>query len=187
MSTAAVRVATVDDAAEIARIQLTTWQTAYADVLGEKVVETLDIDELTQRWSAAVEHPGTDLLLATEGEFVVGFCIAGPAPESEVAAADGSLPSDAATVGLIATILVEPRWGRRGHGGRLLAAAAAALSARGAERGVTWVVQSDSASLAFFRGAGWQPDATVRTLDTGETTVRELRLTGGLDLKLTEG
>ena len=38
----------------------------------------------------------------------------------------------------VSTLLVEPRWGRRGHGGRLLAAAAAAL--RGARR----------------RGAGWR-------------------------------
>ncbi|PXY27989.1 GNAT family N-acetyltransferase [Prauserella muralis] len=185
MSTAAVRPATVADAAEIARIQRDTWRTAYADLLGEDTIGALDLGELTARWAEAAEHPETDLHVAVEGSFTVGFCVAGPAPAAEIAAADGSLPPDAETTGLIATLLVEPRWGRRGHGGRLLAAAAASLRERGAGRGVTWVAQSDSASLSFFRGAGWNPDNTVRTLDTGERTVRELRLTGSLELRLT--
>ncbi len=79
---------------------------------------------------------------------------------------------------------MEPRWGRRGHGGRLLGTAAAGLRRRGAERGITWVVQSDSASLAFYRSVGWNPDGTVRILDTGERTIKELRITGTLDLRL---
>ncbi|MFF5992914.1 GNAT family N-acetyltransferase [Prauserella flavalba] len=184
MSTAAVHLATVADAAEIARIQQVTWRAAYAELLGPAALDTLDADELARHWREAIEHPGSDVYLALEGEFAVGFCAAGQAPEEEIAAADGTLPADAARTGLISTVLVEPRWGRRGHGGRLLAAAAAGLRERGAERGVTWAAQSDPASLAFFRGAGWHPDGTVRTLDTGERTVRELRLTGSLDLRL---
>ncbi|TLW95271.1 GNAT family N-acetyltransferase [Saccharomonospora piscinae] len=186
MSTAAVRPATTGDASEIARLQLTTWRTAYGDALGGDVVDGLDADDVAARWADAVAHPDTDVLVATEGRFTVGFCVAGTAPESEVAAADGSLPDDAARTGLIASLVVEPRWGRRGHGGRLLAAAAAGLRERGADRGIAWVVQSDSASLSFFRGVGWNPDGTVRTLDTGQRTVRELRLTGSLDLRVAD-
>lgn len=184
MSTADVRPAGAADVAEIARIQLQIWRTAYAEILGQRVVDGLDAAELADRWSGAVEHPGTSVHVAFEGSFTVGFCVAGPAPEEEITSADGTVPPDADRTGLIATLLVEPRWGRRGHGGRLLAAAASALREHGAERGVTWVAQSDSASLSFFRGAGWNPDGTVRTLDTGERTVRELRLTGPLDLRL---
>ncbi|PRX51061.1 ribosomal protein S18 acetylase RimI-like enzyme [Prauserella shujinwangii] len=186
MSTADVRPATPADVTEIARIQLETWRAAYADVLGSRTVAELDHADLERRWSGAVEHPETAVYVATEGRFTVGFCVAGPAPDEDVAAADGSLPADAGRTGLIATVLVEPRWGRRGHGGRLLAGAAAGLRERGAERGITWVPQSDPATLSFYRGAGWNPDGTVRTLDTGEKTVRELRLTGTLELRLTE-
>lgn len=184
MSTADVRPAGQADVAEIARIQLQVWRMAYAEILGQRVVDGLDAADLVNRWSGAVEHPDTDVYVACEGSFTVGFCVAGPAPEEDVTSADGTLPQDADRTGLVATVLVEPRWGRRGHGGRLLATAASALRERGAERGVTWVAQSDSASLSFFRGAGWNPDGTVRTLDTGERTVRELRLTGALDLRL---
>ncbi|MFC4081984.1 GNAT family N-acetyltransferase [Amycolatopsis samaneae] len=184
MSDAAVRPATVQDVAEIARIQRETWRAAYTAILGEHAVATLVGADLEGTWRETIGYPGTRVHLATEGNFTVGFCVAGRAPDSEVAAADGTLPADAAATGLVAALLVEPRWGRRGHAGRLLATAAAGLRADGAERGVAWVPQADHASLGFYRRAGWAPDGTVRTLDTGETMVREIRLTGTLDLAL---
>jgi GNAT superfamily N-acetyltransferase len=186
MSTAAVRAATVADAGEIARIQRETWRAAYSGLIGSRALDTLEEADTERQWAEAIETPGTHVHLATEGGFTVGFCASGVAPESEVADANGELPEDSASTGLIASLLVEPRWGRRGHAGRLLATTASTLRADGAERGITWVAQSDHASLAFFRRAGWKPDGTVRTLDTGETTIREVRLTGALDFELTE-
>ncbi|MEC3977506.1 GNAT family N-acetyltransferase [Amycolatopsis sp. H20-H5] len=184
MAAAEVRPATVSDAAEIARIQRETWQTAYADLIGAHALSLLEQTDAEQQWATAIEFPGTQVYVATEGSFTVGFCVAGRAPESEMAAADGSLPEDAEATGLIASLLVEPRWGRRGHAGRLLGTAATGLRGEGASRGISWVAQSDHASLGFFRRAGWTPEGTVRTLDTGETTVREVRLTGTLELEL---
>lgn len=184
MSTPGVRAATPEDVAAIARIQRRTWRIAYTELLGEQALALLDSTEVEDGWAAAIEHPDTMLHLATEVGEVVGYCVAGAAPQDEVAAADGSLPADADTVGLIGDLLVEPRWSRRGHGGRLLVAAADELRACGMRRGVGWVAQSDSASLDFFRQAGWHPDNTVRTLDTGQRTVRELRLTGALEFTL---
>ncbi|HJQ48811.1 MAG TPA: GNAT family N-acetyltransferase [Amycolatopsis sp.] len=183
MSTPEVREAVAGDAAAIARIQQVTWRAAFADLLGEQALAQLDATA-EQQWAEAIAHPGTTVHVATEGESTVGFCVAGPAPHAEVAGASGELPADAARTGLIATILVEPRWGRRGHGGRLLADAARALRQRGAERGITWVAESDPASLSFFRRAGWDPDGTIRTLDTGERQLREIRLTGDLEIRL---
>jgi L-amino acid N-acyltransferase YncA len=184
MATVEVRAAVGADAAEIARIQRVTWRAAYADLLGEKALAELDTAAAEQQWAEAIAHPGTTVYVATEGAFTVGFCAAGPAPDEEVASASGELPEDAARTGLIATLLVEPRWGRRGHGGRLLADAADGLRQHGAERGISWIAESDSASLALFRRAGWRPDGTVRTLDTGERRLREIRLTGQLEIEL---
>ncbi|HVV10436.1 GNAT family N-acetyltransferase [Amycolatopsis sp.] len=186
MSTPSVRAAVAADAPEIARIQSVTWRIAYADMLGEEALAELEARAEAQ-WAEAIAHPDTTVHVATEGAFTVGFCVAGPAPDEEVAYASGELPEDAARTGLIATILVEPRWGRRGHGGRLLADAAAGLRRRGAERGISWVAESDSASLGFFRRAGWRPDGTVRTLDTGQRRLREVRLTGQLEVELVGG
>jgi GNAT superfamily N-acetyltransferase len=96
-----------------------------------------------------------------------------------VAHADGSLPADAETTALV-SVLVEPRWGRRGHGGRLLATATEHLREAGATRGIAWVPEADKASIGFYDKAEWEPDGTVRTLDAGGRPLREIRVTGGL-------
>jgi hypothetical protein len=68
----------------------------------------------------------------------------------------------------------------------LLGTAAAALRAAGATRGIVWVPERDPASRAFFARAGWSPDGTARTLDAGGQHLRELRMSGTLELVLND-
>ncbi|MBB5955665.1 L-amino acid N-acyltransferase YncA [Saccharothrix tamanrassetensis] len=179
MADAAVRTANSDDVPDIARIHRETWRTAYRHLLPEEVLAGLG--DTTQAWAEAVADG--QVFVATEGSFLVGFCVAGRAPEAEVARADGTLPADAATTALL-SVLVEPRWGRRGHGGRLLATAAQALRDNGNTRGIAWIPEADKASGGFYGKAGWESDGTVRTLDAGGRPLREIRVSGGLTLLL---
>jgi GNAT superfamily N-acetyltransferase len=181
MADATVRSAQPDDVAEIARIHRDTWRTAYTDLVPAEVLAAIDVEQTAPAWAEAVEHG--QVFVAVEGGWTVGFCLAGIAPEEEVTHADGSLPEDAATTALV-SVLVEPRWGRRGHGGRLLATAAQRLRDAGATRGVAWVPEADKASIGFYGKADWESDGTVRTLDAGGRPLREIRVTGGLTLLL---
>ena len=72
-------------------------------------------------------------------------------------------------------LLVEPRWGRRGHGSRLLAAVADIALGNGVARLQTWLLEPDSVSAGFLESAGWAPDGWARTLDTGAEPVHEVR------------
>ncbi|MGI5129099.1 GNAT family N-acetyltransferase [Pseudonocardia sp. CA-107938] len=184
MAIAAVRTATASDVAEIVRIQAGTWATAYAELVPPAAIEQLSTPEAHAAWEQAAGAGA--VLVATEGSATVGFVAAGPAEAPENAA-----PADGPTLGPeswgeIGVLLVEPRWGRRGHGGRLLAEAAAALRTAGAVYGLAWVPEADTASRQFYARAGWEPDGAVRAFDTGEGTLREIRITGSLDLKLVE-
>lgn len=180
MAIALVRPAVPDDASAVTTVQRDVWTTVWAGFLPAGLTEGFDDDAVTAAWRRAADGPG--LWVAVEGTEVVGFCLAGPAPEEDVADAVGEVPDDAGRVGLVATLLVTPRWGRRGHGGRLLVTAAEALRSGGGVRGITWVPERDAASRAFYRRAGWEPDGTVRTLDAGGRPLREVRLGGPLDL-----
>lgn len=196
MAIAAVRAAVPADVAEIARIQAETWATAYAALVPATAVEALRGPEALAAWAEAVT--GDHVLIAREGEWTVGFAAAGvpestpqnriePARSRPDAAPDASRGLDAAGAwGEVGALLVEPRWGRRGHGGRLLAAAAERLRAHGATYGLAWVPEADEASRRFYARAGWEPDGAVRAWDTGEGRLREIRVTGSLDLKLRE-
>jgi GNAT superfamily N-acetyltransferase len=185
MAEATVRAAEPSDAEEIARIQLATWRAAYAELLPAEVLAALDADEAAATWRHTIEQGPARVFVALEGDWFVGFCAAGAAPQDESADAAGVPVPDAERVALVSTLLVEPRWGRRGHGGRLLANAGLAMLQSGLARGICWVAEADKASLHFWERAGWVTDGTVRTLDAGGRPLREIRLTGTLRFEMT--
>jgi len=168
-----VRPARPEDAVEIARIQIETWRTGYAKVLPAEVLDALAETDVARQWRGSISTPPSSehrVLIANEGEWPVGFTAFGPDPDVQ----EGD--PDAEHTASINLILVEPRWGRRGHGSRLLAAVADLSRDAGMTRLVTWVPVAQTPTLEFFRGAGWDADGFQRTLDTGAGTINELRL-----------
>lgn len=141
MAISGVRPARSADAAHIARLQLSTWRTAYTAVLPASVLEGLDEAAATESWLLAVQHPptaGHHVLLGVERDEPVGFV---------------AFAVFGATVE-IGPLLVEPRWGRRGNGSRLLAAATDIARAEGATKAVAWIPEADAVSSAFLDGSG---------------------------------
>jgi GNAT superfamily N-acetyltransferase len=168
-----VRPARPDDAAAIAAVQLVTWQTAYRSLLPAAVLDDWDAPAATDAWRTAVLRPptpGHGVLVALDGEVVAGFAAFGPA---ELAAGEAPLPEGATSE--LTALLVEPRWGRRGHGSRLLAAVVDLGLAAGVVRLQMWLPEDDAVSARFLDGAGWAPDGWVRALDTGGAPMRQLR------------
>lgn len=173
MALALVRAATPDDVDEIIRIQADTWRAAYAELVPEAALERLSGPAARTAWTEAVgAGDGHHVLVATEGEWTVGFCAAAPADADE--------PNVAADLAQIVALLVEPRWGRRGHGRRLLGATFDLLVADGAVSAIAWLPEQDVASRACYDRIGWDPDGMVRILDAGDRELRELRLGGPL-------
>ena len=174
-----VRPASPSDAEAIARVQLVTWRTAYRALLPAAVLDDWDEPAAVAAWRSAVQSPPTpahSVLVALDGQQVAGFAASGPA---ELTQGETSL-ADGATTELTA-LLVEPRWGRRGHGSRLLAAVADLALATGVVRLQTWLPEDDVVTARFLESAGWAPDGWVRTLDTGSSTIRQLRWHTGLE------
>ena len=118
-----VRPARPADAERVARVQLSTWRTAYADLLP---AEALDVPRGAGRRALAGRGRG-----AADA--------AAPAAGGDGARRAGRLrgqrarPTTRASTGGTAelpTLLVEPRWGRRGHGSRLRRGQRRALARR---------------------------------------------------------
>jgi GNAT superfamily N-acetyltransferase len=173
MADVSVRPATPADAGEIARIQVVTWRHGYAEILPTVVLEQLTEHPALVAWTQALTDPPTPqhrVLVAQEGDELVGFAVVAPADDLQP-----EDPEPQSTIG-IGPILVEPRWGRRGHGSRLMAAATDLARADGMTRAVSWVPEADTVSREFMIGAGWATDGLVRALDTGAGELRELRL-----------
>jgi GNAT superfamily N-acetyltransferase len=163
--------ATAADAAVIAGLQIQVWQQAFSDLLPAQVVMTDPVAH-AETWDARLRQGGP-VLLALEGAEPVGFAAVSFGLD------DRNL---LAPVGEIEVLYVVPRWGRRGHGGRLLVGAAAELRRIGATRARWWLPESDRATAGFLSGAGWAADGVRRELDTGAEPIFEVRYSGSVDL-----
>ncbi|MGS0684101.1 N-acetyltransferase family protein [Nakamurella sp. GG22] len=171
MASSTVRRATALDAATIAGLQIQVWQQAFSDLLPAEVV-LADPTAHAAVWDARLRQGGP-VLIAHEGSEPVGF-----------AAVSGEVDDHnlLAPIGEIEVLYVVPRWGRRGHGGRLLAGAAAELRRLRATNATWWIPQTDKASAGFLTSAGWSADGLRRELDTGGEPIFEIRFSGGVDL-----
>ena len=145
----------------------------YADIVPPVVLESVTEANPTAAWTEAVTNPPTPrhhVLVAQEQQWVVGFVALAPADDLQP---DDPEPDSTVAIG---PLLVEPRWGRRGHGSRLMAAAVDTARADGMTRAVCWIPEGDTVSREFLIGAGWAPDGLARALDTGAGELREIRL-----------
>jgi GNAT superfamily N-acetyltransferase len=168
-----VRPAAPADAAELGRIQVDTWRTAYPEVIPSAVLAELSAEVAGATWAGAIAEPPSarhHVLVALEQQWRVGFAAVGPADDLEP-----DDPEPASTAQLV-VLLVEPRWGRRGHGSRLLAAAVDHARGDGMTRLIAWIPEADTVTRDFLSSAGWAPDGLVRALDTGAGELREIRL-----------
>ncbi|MER7165740.1 GNAT family N-acetyltransferase [Micromonospora sp. NPDC000207] len=176
-----VRPAREDDAGEIARIQLATWRAAYRRILPRHVLDSLDEKYLARRWSSAVRQPPSDahrVLVAVEQaeqSYLVGFAASGPA-DAEALAPNEPADGLGAGVAAVTDLLVEPRWGRRGHGSRLLAAMVDHWRGDGFDRAVAWSFDADQATRKFLTSTGWELDGAARALDVEDMLVPQVRL-----------
>ena len=163
-----VRHASPDDASAIARVQQVTWRTAFAEVLPRSVLDSWDDEVTTAAWRTAITTPPSPdhtVLVAVDAGSVVGFAATAPAEDSRE----------------LTVLLVEPRWGRRGHGSRLLAAVADLARTGGTTTLTTWLPEQDRVTSRFLETAGWAPAGGVRLLESGDDTVRQLRWHTRLD------
>jgi ribosomal protein S18 acetylase RimI-like enzyme len=166
------RVAWVDDAPAIARLQLRARAHDLAPLLPPEALEA-DAAEAEAAWQQALARPAdarVRVLVALERNRVVGFAITAPATDPD---------TDPVADGELMELTVDPDDRGAGHGSRLVQAAVDTLAADRFTRAVLWAVATDDALRGFLSSAGWAPDTAHRELDldgTGTTTVKQVRL-----------
>lgn len=79
-------------------------------------------------------------------------------------------------VASVTDLLVEPRWARRGHGSRLLAACSDLWRGDGFTTALAWAFEADAAMRSFLTSAGWELDGVSRALDMDDLLVPQVRL-----------
>jgi GNAT superfamily N-acetyltransferase len=143
-----IRPATPDDAAEVARIYVDSWDAGFGHLMP---VGPLD-DERVARWSGLLAEPGaTRWWVAERSGRIVGFVGIGPSRD----------PVDA-TLGELDTIAVDPAARRSGVGRALMTTAVDALAAAGYRRAILWTVDGYERGHRFYESLGWVRDGRRR-------------------------
>lgn len=158
-----VRHADIDDAPAIARVHVDAWQAAYRGIVPQRYLDSMTVQQRTLRWIRLLKH-GSDLITLVSEDHegrVVGFATGGPNRRR-----DNNFQAE------ISSLYVAPRAQRRGHGKRLLLAAANRLHWLGLKGLLIWVL-ADNPSRTFYQVMGGEPVAET-TLDFASKSLKEI-------------
>jgi GNAT superfamily N-acetyltransferase len=173
---ASARTARLNDASAVGLVQAAVWRSSFGEVLPLEVVEQFDAPNFARVWRDSLKNPPTPrhvLLVACEGEQVVGFAAVGPSTDKD--ADQGS--------GEVLALGVHPDARRSGHGSRLLNAAVDTLRGKGFDSMSVWLLASDQDTRAFMTEAGLSPDSAYRdrVINVDGALAREVRLSADLN------
>jgi GNAT superfamily N-acetyltransferase len=156
-----IRPGTPDDADAVARVQVETWQTAYAHTLPHEQLMALSVEE---RADMHRRHP--PIVAEVDGE-IVGFVSVGRTFDEQ---GDGELYA----------IYVHPsRWGT-GVGRELLATGEDRLRELGHRDAHLWVLNDNPRARRFYEAAGWSTDGAERRIEAFGFVLDEVRYTKSL-------
>ncbi|GGB17097.1 N-acetyltransferase [Flexivirga endophytica] len=184
-SDAGVRTARPNDVPAVAHVQAAVWRATYGPLVDSEVRDAFKPAAFEPAWRQSLRNPPTPLhrlLVATEGDTVVGFAAIGPC-ESAEEPAEASEPSEPTTrTGEIFTFGVSPDRRGAGNGSRLLNAAVDTLRAGDFAAVTMWVLADDEQTRTFVAAAGLQPDGAWRdrVVAADGRTAREVRLAASL-------
>jgi ribosomal protein S18 acetylase RimI-like enzyme len=157
-----VRTARPEDAAELARIYIESWQDTYAGVISHALLGAMSLKAHTARWQATIktmDRYGASVLVAEDPSFgLVGLCSLGRAR-------DRGLGFE----GEIYTLYVDPAFLGRGAGRALLCGAFEALKDRKLRSCLIWAHARNNACF-FYEAMGGRRVATRTTRLMGELT-----------------
>jgi GNAT superfamily N-acetyltransferase len=172
---APIRHAVPADADAIGALHVRGWQSAYRGLLPDALLDGLSIPAWVEKRRNALTTPWNALVLnhVVEGPAgVLGWASTGPARDAGL---------DAARVGEVYAIYLEPSAVGRGHGRELLAHALERLAAQGFGEVVLWVLEHNARARRFYECAGFALDTTAapkpvpfqgRILDASEVRYR---------------
>jgi GNAT superfamily N-acetyltransferase len=158
-----LRDARPEDAAEVARVHVRSWQVAYRGLLPDEYLDSLRAEDRAAQYTFALlgpDRPAT--IVALEGDEIYGFATTGPARGA------------AQTVGELYAVYVDPRaWGQ-GVGRALMVRARSRLASLGFTAALLWVLAGNDRAELFYRADGWLPDGERREGEVWGIRVNEI-------------
>lgn len=171
-----IRPARLEDAPDLARIQVDSYRSAYAGILPEDYLDQFSLDDQERDWIEMLGPKGSDgILIAEDGDSRLSGYAVGRAPASYPQPYDCELVS----------LHVRRDAHRRGIGRALVSATAEQLATRGCQALVLWVLEANPARgfyerLGAARLEGRKPMINAYEIAYGWPDIRSITAPGRL-------
>ena len=160
-----VRDATPEDAGDIARIHVASWQVTYVGIFPDEYLASMDVESRTLRWRTDIEAGESQVLVVEDPSGrVVGFSSAMPDPDEP-----GKLG--------VRTMYLDPDTTGRGDGRALMEAVVARIASLGFGETYLDVDTGNTQAIGFYEHMGWQSDGVARPFTIGELSSTVYRYT----------
>lgn len=152
----------------MAAVQVSSWRDAYAGLMPQDFLDSLDVARRTERWSrilASADLPRSGAFIADDGTGVVGFAHICPSRDQRASSETGELA---------AIYTLSSAWGR-GVGRALMTECVQSLASAGFAIATLWVLDGNTRARRFYEAGGWTFDGEMRIEQLPGFAVPEVR------------
>ncbi len=154
-----------EDAYDVARVHVRSWQSAYRGLIAQEYLDNLDPEAWAGRYNfgqVGIGVPST--VVAVDGSTIRGLATTRLCRDA-----------DLSDFGELAAIYVDPGYVRTGVGRLLITAARERLRAVGVTAAALWVLDGNVGARRFYQSDGWAFDGTRRSRTWGGAPADEVR------------
>jgi len=164
----AFREATIEDAAEIARVNYLTWLHAYRGLIPDSELDSLNLESLTDRWKQNLDsaNPRSGTFVVVNGDSVIAYSRFYPSVDPD---------DDQGQVATIGSMYISPEFWRKGIGRRLMATVLETAKSQDFTEATLHVLASNKRARDFYENFGWEVDIDPELDNSMSETVPKAR------------
>ena len=161
-----IRLATLNDAHDIARVHVSSWQGAYRHILPVEYLDSVSVAPREAMWREAIARGTPEVWVIKTEAALAGFIAFGPCRDPDM------FPSQAE----VWALYLSPSHWSLGYGRRLWLQARERLIQQQYRRVSLWVLADNARAIRFYRAAGFTPEIlSSKPCELGDRTLHELR------------
>ena len=165
--------AVLEDARSVAEIHVSSWQTAYKDLLPADYLASLSAEQREKWWRECISAGTPQLLVAKDNDSIVGWINFGKSRDDDA-------PESRAEIW---ALYAAPTSFSTGIGRMLWLCALEQLTMQGFTSCSLWVIAENSRAIRFYRKAGFVRDdrGPAKSFDLGGVQLQEVRYVRAID------
>jgi len=138
-----IREAKIEDAKEIAKVHVHSWQTAYKGIMSDEFLQNLSVEKRTELWKSNIQLDENIVLVAIVDDKIIGFACGAKVKEEEYPLYDGDVTS----------IYFYEEYQGKGYGKELIHALFGKFKQKGYKNAIVKVLE-DNKSRYFYERLG---------------------------------